>query len=459
MTNQTENIITDQKPIKENKMGYMPVKKLLFTMSIPMIISMIVQAFYNVVDSIFVAQISENALTAVSLAFPIQNLLLSVAIGVGVGINALMSRSLGEKKFDYANRVAMQGLFLNSVGYILFLIIGIFGTDLYMRSQTNIPEIIDLGNTYVRICCIMSFGVFVQITFERFLLSTGKTLYTMYVQGTGALINIILDPILIFGLLGMPEMGVAGAALATVIGQICAAILAIFINHKLNKEISLKKAYYIPDWKTIKPILIIGVPSILMASLGSVMTFGMNKILMVFSSTAVAVFGVYFKLQSFFFMPVFGVNNGMVPIVAYNYGAKKKDRMNQTIKLSIITAVCIMLVGLAIFQIIPKQLLLMFDASPDMLEIGIPALRIISLSFIFAGFSVMSSSVCQALGHSMYSLYISIGRQLVVLLPVAYILSQFNNLSLVWWAFPIAEIATLIIGSYFLKRTLKKLKW
>jgi putative MATE family efflux protein len=459
MTNQTENIITDPKPIKENKMGYMPVKKLLFTMSIPMIISMIVQAFYNVVDSIFVAQISENALTAVSLAFPIQNLLLSVAIGVGVGINALMSRSLGEKKFDYANRVAMQGLFLNSVGYILFLIIGIFGTDLYMRSQTNIPEIIDLGNTYVRICCMMSFGVFVQITFERFLLSTGKTLYTMYVQGTGALINIILDPILIFGLLGMPEMGVAGAALATVIGQICAALLAIIINRKLNKEITLKKSYYIPDWQTIKPILIIGVPSILMASLGSVMTFGMNKILMAFSSTAVAVFGVYFKLQSFFFMPVFGVNNGMVPIVAYNYGAKKKDRMNQTIKLSIITAVCIMLVGLAIFQIIPKQLLLMFDASPDMLEIGIPALRIISLSFIFAGFSVMSSSVCQALGHSMYSLYISIGRQLVVLLPVAYILSQFNNLSLVWWAFPIAEIATLIIGSYFLKRTLKKLKW
>lgn len=457
-----KNKIINQEPDtvpQENKMGYVPVKKLLLTMSIPMILSMLVQACYNVVDSIFVAQVSENALTAVSLAFPIQNLLLSVVLGVGVGINALMSRSLGEKNFDYANKVAMQGLLLNSLGYVAFLIIGIFGANLYMRTQTDISEIIELGDIYVTICCVMSFGVFVQITFERYLLSTGKTLYAMYVQGIGAIINIILDPILIFGWFGLPEMGVAGAAWATVIGQICAAAAAVIINLKFNKEIKLKKADYIPNWKVIKPILIIGVPSILMASVGSVMTFAMNKILMVFSSTAVAVFGVYFKLQSFFFMPVFGLNNGMVPIVAYNYGAKKRGRMMQTIKLSIISAVGIMLLGLAIFQIFPKELLLMFDASADMLKIGIPALRITSLSFVFAGFCVMSSSVCQALGYSIYSLYISIGRQLVVLLPTAYVLAQLGNLNIVWWAFPISEIATLLLGAFFLKRTLKKLKW
>lgn len=455
----TEQTIQAKQPPKENKMGYMPVKKLLFTMSIPMILSMLVQACYNIVDSIFVAQVSENALTAVSMAFPIQNLMLSVALGIGVGINALMSRYLGEKKFGKCNKVAMQGLFLNLIGYLLFLLFGIFAANLYMKSQTNIAEIIEMGDVYVRICCILSFGIFVQITFERYLLATGKTLYTMYVQGIGAIINIILDPILIFGFFGLPKMGVAGAALATVIGQMCAAAVAIVLNHKKNHEVTLHKTDFRPDSKVIKDILAIGVPSILMAAIGSVMTFGMNKILIVFSSTAVAVFGVYFKLQSFFFMPVFGLNNGMVPIVSYNYGAKKKDRMTQTIRLSIIAAVSIMAVGVAVFQIMPKQLLLLFNASADMLTIGVPALRIISVSFIIAGFCIISISVCQALGCSMYSMYISIIRQLVILLPAAYILSKFGSLNLVWLAFPIAEIVSLVFCIIFLKRTLRKIQW
>ncbi len=461
MTEETTPTVTSDAPSgrQENKMGYMPVKKLLLTMSIPMILSMLVQACYNIVDSIFVAQLSENALTAVSMAFPIQNLMISVAVGVGVGINALMSRSLGEKRFDYANKVAMQGLFLNLVGYVLFVVIGILASNLYMRTQTDIPDIIEMGDVYVRICCLLSFGVFIQITFERCLLSTGKTLYAMYTQGFGAIINIILDPILIFGMFGFPEMGVAGAAVATVTGQICAAVLAIALNQKRNKELSLRVADIRPDWQVIKPILIIGIPSILMASVGSIMTFIMNKILIVFSSTAVAVFGVYFKLQSFFFMPVFGLNNGMVPIIAYNYGANKKDRMLHTIRLSSIFAAAIMLVGTGIFWIFPRELLFFFDASTDMLNIGIPALRVISLSFIFAGFSIIFASICQALGYSIYSLYISVVRQLVVLLPIAYLLSQIGTLESVWWAFPISEIVALILSIFFLRHTLRKLHW
>lgn len=443
----------------ENKMGYMPINKLLLTMSIPMIISMLVQACYNVVDSMFVAQVSENALTAVSLAFPIQNLLISLAVGIGVGINALISRALGERRYDFANKIAMQGLFINIIGYVIFLLIGLFATNLYMKSQANIPEIIELGDTYTMIVCALSLGVFVQITFERFLLATGKTFYTMIVQGTGALINIILDPILIFGWLGFPEMGVAGAAIATVCGQTIAAGLAILLNHKFNREIKLHKADFIPDWHYIKPILAIGIPSALMSSIGSVMTFGVNKILMAFTPTAVAVFGIYFKLQSFFCMPVFGLNNGVVPIVAYNYGARKKDRMFKTIRLGIIYAVCIMVTGFAIFQIMPEVLLKMFDASPEMLTIGVPALRITSIIFLPAGFSIMAISVLQALGYSMYSLYISIGRQLVILLPVAYLLAQLGNINLVWWAFPVAEVATVLLAVIFLKKTYSKLAW
>lgn len=444
---------------QENKMGYMPVNKLLLTMSIPMIISMLVQACYNVVDSIFVAQISENALTAVSMAFPVQNLLISVAVGVGVGINALMSRSLGEKKFGYTNKVAMQGLLINIIGYVIFLFLGIFCTRIYMLSQTDIAEIIEYGDIYTKICCIASLGVFVQITFERFLMATGKTLQTMFIQGLGAVVNIIFDPILIFGWFGFPELGVAGAALATVFGQFCAAALAIILNHKYNKEIKLSKENFKPDWHVIKPILAIGIPSILMSSIGSVMTFGMNKILIMFTPTAVAVFGIYFKLQSFFCMPVFGLNNGVVPIIAYNYGAQNRTRMNKAIKLAVVYAVIIMLIGFATFQIIPKELLLMFDASAEMLEIGVPALRIITIGFLVIGFSIMAVSVLQALGYSMYSLYISVARQLVVLLPVAFILAKIGSLNSVWWAFPIAEFITVILSAFFLKHTLKKLHW
>ena len=443
----------------QNKMGYMPINKLILTMSIPMIISMLVQACYNVVDSMFVARVSENALTAVSMAFPVQNLLLSVALGVGVGINALMSRSLGERKFDYANKIAMQGLFVNSIGYLIFLVLGAFATNLYMTTQTDITEIIELGDTYTRICCMASFGVFIQITFERYLLSTGKTFLTMLVQGTGAIINIVLDPILIFGWFGLPAMGVAGAAWATIIGQCCASVMAIFLNHKYNTEIKLHKKDFIPDWQLIKPILVIGVPSILMSSIGSVMTFGMNKILMAFTPTAVAVFGVYFKLQSFFCMPVFGLNNGVVPIIAFNYGAQNKTRMYKTIKLAIAYAMGIMILGFAVFQIIPEQLMMMFKASDEMLAIGVTALHITSISFIFAGFCIMSVSTCQALGYSMYSLYISVGRQLVILLPIAFILAQLGNVNLVWWAFPAAEIASVTLSAIFLKRTLGRLHW
>ena len=443
----------------ENKMGRMPINKLLLTMSIPMIISMLVQACYNVVDSMFVAQVSENALTAVSLAFPIQNLLISLAVGIGVGINALISRALGERRYDFANKIAMQGLFINIIGYVIFLLIGLFATNFYMRSQASITEIIELGDTYTMIVCALSLGVFVQITFERFLLATGKTFYTMIVQGSGAIINIILDPILIFGWFGLPEMGVAGAAIATVCGQTVAACLAIILNHKFNHEIKLHKRDFIPDWQYIKPILAIGIPSTLMSSIGSVMTFGVNKILMAFTPTAVAVFGIYFKLQSFFCMPVFGLNNGVVPIVAYNYGARKKERMFKTIHLGIIYAVCIMVAGFAIFQIMPQLLLKMFDASPEMLVIGVPALRITSISFLAAGFSIMSISVLQALGYSMYSLYISIGRQLVILLPVAFLLAQLGNVNLVWWSFPVAEVATILLAVIFLKKTFRRLQW
>lgn len=458
---QTAELQTDdeQSEQPENKMGRMPINKLLLTMSIPMIISMLVQACYNVVDSMFVAQVSENALTAVSLAFPIQNLLISLAVGIGVGINALVSRALGERRYTFANKIAMQGLFINIIGYVIFLLVGLFATNLYMRSQASIPEIIELGDTYTMICCALSLGVFVQITFERFLLATGKTFYTMLVQGSGAIINIILDPILIFGWLGMPELGVAGAAIATVCGQTVAACLAIFLNHRFNHEIKLHKQDFIPDWQYIKPILVIGIPSTLMSSIGSVMTFGVNKILMAFTPTAVAVFGIYFKLQSFFCMPVFGLNNGVVPIVAYNYGARKKDRMYKTIKMAIIYAVCIMVLGFAIFQTIPQGLLLMFDASTEMLKIGVPALRITSISFLAAGFSIMAISVCQALGYSMYSLYISIGRQLVILLPVAFLLAQLGSVNLVWWAFPISEVATVLMSVFFLKKALRRLEW
>lgn len=447
----------EERKVAENKMGVMPVNKLLISMSLPMMISMLVQALYNVVDSVFVAKVNENALTAVSLAFPVQNLMIAVAVGTGVGINALLSKSLGEKNFEKVNHVANNAVFLSAVSYMVMLFIGIFGVGVFYRSQTADVQIIDYGIWYTRICCCCSFGVFLQVTMERLLQSTGRTFYTMIIQGTGAIINILLDPILIFGLFGFPRMEAAGAAAATVTGQIIAAVLAVIINQKVNKEVRLQMKGFSPDGRTIGQIYKVGFPSIIMQSIASVMTYGMNLILMAFTSTATAVFGVYFKLQSFIFMPVFGLNNGMIPIIAYNYGADNRQRVVQTIRYSIFYAVSIMAVGTLIFQMFPADLLTMFEASDTMLQIGVPALRAISVSFIVAGYCIVCGSVFQALGNGMYSLMVSIARQLFVLLPVAYLLSRLGNVNYVWWSFPIAEMASLIISTIFLFRIYKKI--
>lgn len=442
-------------PVKENKMGYMPIGKLLFSMALPMILSMLVQALYNVVDSIFVAQLNENALTAVSLAFPIQNLIIAFASGTGVGINALLSRCLGEKNFERADKAANTGILLNIITAIVFCLFGIFGSRLYFSIQTSDPELIEYGYQYLSIVCICSFGVFLQITFERLLQSTGKTIYTMFTQGLGAIINIILDPIMIFGLFGFPKMGVAGAALATVTGQIIAMCIGFYFNIRKNTEIHIGGKRLRLNKQTVLSIYQVGVPSIVMMSIGSVMTFGMNKILLMFSSTAAAVFGVYFKLQSFFFMPVFGLTNGMVPIVAFNFGAKSKHRITKTIKTSIVAATCMMLVGLTTFQLIPNILLTMFNASDEMMEIGCAALRTISWSYIFAGFAIVCTSVFQALGNGVYSLIVSACRQLVVILPVSYLLAMTFGLTIVWWSFPIAEIVSLILCLLLFKKIYK----
>lgn len=434
----------------------MPVNRLLISMSLPMMVSMLVQAFYNVVDSIFVSRINENALTAVSLAFPLQTLMIAIGSGTGVGVNALLSKALGEKDYEKANKAAINGVFLAGVSYLIFLLVGLFAVEPFYRSQTADVQILEYGYQYMTVVCCFSFGMYTQFIFERLLQSTGKTLFTMITQGTGAIINIILDPILIFGYFGLPAMGVTGAAVATVIGQIIAGILAIIINEKKNTEIKLHFKGFRPNSQIIGHIYIVGIPSIIMQAIGSVMTYGMNRILIVFTSTAAAVFGVYFKLQSFIFMPVFGLNNGMVPIIAYNYGAGKKDRLIKAIKLSIIYAIGIMTIGFLIFQIFSAQLFALFEASKIMLEIGIPALRIISISFLLAGFCIICSSVFQALGNGVYSMLVSMTRQLVVLLPTAYLLSRLGNVNYVWWAFPIAEIASLTLSIIFLIKINKK---
>lgn len=436
----------------ENKMGVMPVNQLLLSMSVPIMISMMVQALYNIVDSMFVAKISEDALTAVSLAFPVQNLMIAVGTGTGVGMNALLSRSLGEKNTDAANEAANNGIVLAIGSCILFaLLTGVFG-ELFFRVQTNNTDIIQYGTVYTRICGMVSIGLFLQVTSERLLQSTGKTIYSMLTQLAGAIANIILDPILIFGLFGFPKMGVAGAALATVAGQIIAALMGLFLNFKMNTEITISLRKYKPSLRVIKSIYSVGIPSIIMSSIGSVMTFGMNKILLSFSSTAAAVFGVYFKLQSFVFMPIFGLNNGLVPIVAYNFGAKKPKRIVSAIKLGITYAISIMVIGVVIFQAVPQQLLGIFSASEEMLEIGVPALKTISIHFVVAAAAIVFSSVFQALGNGMFSLIMSVMRQLVVLLPSAYILSKIGGLSAIWWSFLIAEAVSLTLSIIFFKK-------
>ena len=441
---------------RENKMGVMPVNKLLVTMALPMIVSMLVQAMYNIVDSIFVSRICEDALTAVSLAFPMQNLMIAVSSGTGVGMNALLSRSLGAKEFDNANEAARQGLFLAGCSYLAFLLFGIFGVRMFMRSQTDIEAIVDYGTTYLTIICLVSFGLFFQMTMERILQGTGRTMYSMISQTTGAVINIILDPILIFGLFGLPKLGIAGAAIATVFGQVVAGLLATWLNLHKNPDITLRLKGFRPRLQVIKRIYSVGLPSILMMSISSIMTYDMNRILIAFTSTATAVFGVYFKLQSFIFMPIFGMNNGMVPIVAYNYGARKPHRITKTIKLAMLYAECIMLAGFAVFQLKPDLLLRMFNASDEMIGIGVVALRAISLSFLLAGICIIGSSSLQALGHGVFSMLISFGRQLIVLLPAAYLLAQTGNLDLVWYSFPIAEIASLALTTTFLLRVYRR---
>ena len=445
-----------EETLRENKMGTMPENKLLLSMAVPMMISMLVQALYNIVDSIFVSRICEDALTAVSMAFPWQNIVIAIAVGFGVGINALLSRALGQKNAERVNQVAVNGLLLAGLSYLLVLVAGLIGIRAYMRTQTDIETIVNYGITYLNICILCSFGVFVEITFERFLQATGRTVYSMITQLTGAITNIILDPILIFGLLGFPKLGIAGAAWATVIGQCVGAVVAVMLNHFKNPEVHLRLRHIRPNGRLMGEITAISIPSIIMSCISSLTCFVMNMILIAYSSTAVAVFGVYFKLQSFVFMPVFGLNNGMVPIIAYNYGAQKPERIHKTIRLGMVYAVAIMVVGLLVFQLIPKELLRMFDASDAMLEIGAPALRIMSLAFVFAGIGIVSGSSCQAFGYSVYSMLISIARQIVVLIPAAYLLSLTGVLRSIWFAFPIAEIFSLILSLFFLRTTLKK---
>ena len=441
---------------KENKMGIMPVGRLLFQMSLPMVISMVIQALYNIVDSMYVSQINEDALTAVSLVYPMQTLMIAIATGTGVGINALLSRSLGRKDYETANSVALHGVSLALISGVLFSAASFLLAEAFMGLQTSDPEIFAYGVTYMRICCTLCFGVFLQITMERLLTSTGRTLLTMFTQGLGAVINIILDPLLLIGQFGAPEMGVAGAAAATVIGQFCGFFLGLFFNLKLNREIRLNFRGFRLRASLTGEIYKIAVPSIIMQCISSVMTFGMNLILLQFSSTAAAVFGIYFKLNSFIFMPIFGLNNGMVPIIAYNYGARKRLRINRAIRLSAVAATLLMLAGLALFCVIPEQLLGIFNASGHMLAIGVPAMRVISLSFIVAGCCIVLSSVLQALGSAFYSMLTSLIRQLIVLLPAAWLLAETFGLPAVWWSFPIAEIFSLLFTVLFFRRVYRQ---
>ena len=438
----------------ENKLGTMPISKLIWNMSLPIIASMLVQALYNIVDSVFVSRVSEQALTAVSLAFPAQNLMIGLATGTAVGVNALMGRALGAGIRQRADQVANNGVFLAVVGFVISAVLGLTCSDLFFRSQTQVESIIRMGNDYLRIVTVGSLGMFCQIMYERLLQGTGRSLLSMYTQGLGAIINIALDPVFIFVL----DMGVAGAAVATIIGQLCGCALAIWFNHRKNTDITLSLRGFRPDWRLIGEIYAIGLPSVIMVAVGSVMTFLMNKILIVYHSaheTAATAFGVYFKLNSFIFMPIFGMNNGVIPIVAFNYGAQNRRRMVETIKRGTLYASCIMVFGTVLFQLIPGPLLKIFDATDTMLTVGIPALRIISLSFCMAGACIALGSSFQALGKSIYSMITSIVRQLVFLVPIAYVLARYGasvgNDDLVWWCYPIAEVFSLTLTLLFFR--------
>ena len=436
-------------------MGTMPEGKLLAAMAIPMMISMLLQALYNVVDSYFVSRVSQDAFNALSLAFPLQALMIGLGAGTGLGVNALISRALGEKRQELADRVANTGVVLFALCAALFAVIGFTCSGPFFRTQTDVAAIVEAGTVYCTICLGFSFGIFFQFCFERFLQATGRTSLSMITQITGAVINIILDPILIFGCLGFPAMGVKGAAIATVLGQIISAAIGLFINVRYNRDISLKIHEMRFRVDIAKEVYKIGFPSILMQCVGSFLVFGMNQILLTFSTVATAVYGAYFKLQSFIFMPVFGLNNAMVPIISYNYGARRADRVKTTIRLSVFTAVGIMLVGVFLFEVFPTQLLRIFDADAAMLRDGIPAFRLIATSYLFAGFCIIAGSVFQAIGNPMHSLIVSICRQLLVLLPAAYLLSLTRRLELVWLSYPIAEVFSLILSVYYLRKTMR----
>ena len=438
-----------------NKMGIMPVGKLLYSMALPMILSMLVQALYNVVDSIYVSRISESAVTALGLAFPIQNLQIGFATGIGVGMNALLSKSLGEGNRERVNRAAGNGIILTAISTVLFMIFGFFGSHSYYAIQSDVAETVNGGAAYTAICCIFSLGIFVEILGEKLLQASGRTIYTLFTQGTGAVVNIILDPILIFGWFGLPKMGIAGAAVATVIGQWIAAIMAVIFNIKCNPDVQFALKYLKPKKEVIIPILTVGVPSIIMMGIGSVMNFGMNQIFQSFKNygeTATGVFGIYFKLQSFFFMPVFGMNNATISIVAYNYGARNPKRITTTLKWSVASVMVVMLLGVLAFQTIPHLLLGIFNPSEDFLAIGISALRIVSLIFPLAAIGIALGASFQALGNGIYSTITSLCRQLLALLPIAYLLSLSGDVHLVWWAFPIAEVISLVVTLFLFVR-------
>lgn len=445
--------------LKENKMGVMPVGKLLVNMALPMIISMWVQALYNIVDSIYVSQISESAVTALALAFPIQNIQIGLAVGLGVGINSMLSQSLGRKDYENASRVAGNGTLLMAIAMGLLMLFGVFGVRPYYEMQSDVAETVEGGIAYSSICCLICVGVFTQVLCERLLQATGRTVHTMIIQCTGAITNIILDPIFIHGWFGVPAMGISGAAIATVVGQCVGGAMGVVMNLKYNPDVQFGLKYFAPRRHVISSILSVGVPAIVMNGIGSVMNFGMNQIFQTFNETATGVFGIYYKLQSFFFMPLFGLNNASISIIAFNYGARKPERIVKTLKISCATALCIMLLGLAAFQMIPQVLLGIFNPSEDFLSIGITALRIISVHFPIAAFCIMLGACFQALGNGIYSTIVSLCRQLVVLLPVAYLLSLTGNVANVWWAFPIAEVmSALVTGILFAKIFREKVK-
>lgn len=444
---------TKQKlPVTENKMGVLPEGKLLFNMALPLIASMLVQALYNIVDSVYVSSVSESAVTALSLAFPVQNMQIAFSAGIAVGVNALLSRSLGEANYKKANLAAGNGMFLTGLMVLLFMLFGAFGAHPFFTAQSTVEETVNGGTAYVSICCLFSLGLFAEVLFERMLQSSGRTVYTMITQGVGAIINILLDPVFIFGKFGLPAMGVAGAAIATVIGQWVAASLALLFNIKCNPDVKLHPSYCLPRMEILRDILAVGIPSTIMMAIGSVMNFGMNQILQSFSETATGVFGVYYKLQSFFFMPVFGLNNATISIVAYNYGYRKPHRITRTLRLSCIVALAIMLLGVAAFQIVPEFLLNFFNPSDEFLRVGTRALRIISLHFPLAAFGIALGGCFQALQNGLYSTVVSLCRQLVALLPAAFLLSLTGEVTNVWWAFPIAEFISLVITVLFFLR-------